>query len=163
MSLTKCFLFISISLTDFFFPLSPLYSHLRTGSYDGLALDLSMVQVISEQSGLKFRFGFCISVSPICSSYSPILSVSPILSSFCIQVSSLSSSQIFLVFRCILLLSRSSWFICVVLCFFFFESFASPNNYLNASVIYLGFIYNFLCIQLCIRIYVYILDSLWTA
>ena len=46
------------SYNSFFFStLSSLFSS-QSRSYDGLALGLSMVWVISEQNGLKFRFGF---------------------------------------------------------------------------------------------------------
>ena len=75
-------IFISISLTEFFFfnlhlphrffffflTLSSLFSS-QNWSNDSLALGLSVVWIISKQRGLKFRFGFCILVSPICSRY----------------------------------------------------------------------------------------------
>ena len=81
-------------------------------SYDGLALGLSMVWVISEQSGLKFRFGFWFR----CLRFSWFLRFRLLLHTGKFSVFFDDSS----VFQCILLLSRSSWFICVVLWAFFF-------------------------------------------
>ena len=108
------------SYNSFFFStLSSLFSS-QSRSYDGLALGLSMVWVISEQSGLKFRFGF----------WFRFLRFRLLLHTGKFSVFFDDSS----VFRCIILLSRSSWFICVVLWAFFFffsKSFASPNNYLS--------------------------------
>ena len=131
----------------FFFPTS--------WSYDGLALGLSMVWVISEQSGLKFRFGFWFR----CLRFSWFLRFRLLLHTGKFSVFFDDSS----VFRCILLLSRSSWFICVVFWFFFFsKSFASPNNYLNASDSLLRiYFFNLLYIQICIWIYVYIFKAKW--
>ena len=141
-----------------FFTLSSLFSS-QNWSNDSLALGLSVVWIIPKQRGLKFRFGFCILVSPICSRYHRF--------SWFLQFCLLLHTGKFSVFFddslsiSVYTFSRSIFLVhmCCVVGFFFSNIFHNRIITWMLLILYLGFIFNLLCIQICIWIYEYVLGS----